>query len=120
IRQLVVEEESTHRTPRAEQRFDRGRHRHDVATRIDDDEVARAGCLDGRVLAHVRHDPGWHARDRCGTGPLADQCGPCGDVRRVEQPGHGYRDEVGVRYVAVAVRIHQAARLGEQEPRLWI
>src|ERR1700680_4892766 len=60
------------------------------------------------------------SRRRRRTGVLADQLRPHTHVGRIEQALHGHRHEVRVRDVAVAVGVHESARLREQEPGLRI
>ena len=91
IGHLVVEEEAVDHPARAEDRFHRRGHRHDVAGRVADDEMRGAGRLGG-----ARRGPAPARRAACparGGGParVADQARPRGDIAGVEQARDRHR-----------------------------
>ena len=82
IGHLVVEEEAVDHPARAEDRFDRGRHRDDIALRVADDEMAWCRPARASHRRAARRRAGRRARRRRRTGPRADQPGAARRHRR--------------------------------------
>ena len=56
------------------------------------------------------------ARRRRGSGAIADEPRPGGEVTRIEQPRDGHGNKLRVGNVPVAIGVHETARLRKQKP----
>ena len=116
VGELVVEQEPAHHLLRAEEALDGRGHRHGVARRVDDGDVARAGDLVHRDRRRAR--PSGPAACPAGRGPstspAAMSFARVREVGRVDEALHRHVDEAVVAHVAVAVREGEAAGLGEE------